>query len=152
MKAVLLIALLFISSLSLVSFKKKSNESVHSIAVIVNKANPVSELSASEVKLYYLRRIKKRWPVINKNIRPADQKKQCEERSAFYSLLGLSDFEVEQYFVTKQLQNAERPPDKFSTEAELIRFVEDEIGAIGYIRASSVTPEVLERVKVVFTR
>ena len=134
------------------SFDIKHGATAESIVVIVNKGNPVTTLSASEVKLYYLRKIKKRWPEINKNIRPADLKKQCGERDAFYALLGLSDSEVEQYFVTKQLQNAERPPDKFATEAELIDFVAEEIGSIGYIKASSITPGVSAKVKVVFTR
>lgn len=137
---------------SLMSFDSEHGTTEESIAVIVNKDNPVATLSTGEVKLYYLRRIKKRWPIINKNIRPADQKKSSEERDAFYALLGMTAFEVDQYFITKQLQNAERPPDKFSSEADLINFVADEIGAIGYIRASSITPEILEKVKVVYTR
>jgi len=152
MKAILLRSTICIIFFSLVSFDMRYFPPGGTIAIIVNKANPVSELSASEVKLYYLRRIKKRWPVINKNIRPADFKKPCEEREAFYALLGLSGFQVEQYFVTKQLQNAERPPDKFSTEADMIDFVAEEIGAIGYLKASAVTPQIMERVKVVFTR
>jgi ABC-type phosphate transport system substrate-binding protein len=102
------------------------------------------------VKLYYLRKIKKRWPQLNKNIRPADRKRKCAERDAFYeNILGMDDNEVEQYFVNKQIQNAERPQDKFTSEAELIDFVEDEPGAIGYIKASSITPEIRAKVKIV---
>jgi len=152
MKATLLRATICITLYLLVSFDMRNEAADEGIAIIVNKGNPVSALSASEVRLYYMRRIKKRWPVINKNIRPADLKKACEEREAFYALLGLSAIQVEQYFITKQLQNAERPPDKFSTEAEMIDFVAEEIGAIGYLKASSVTPEIMERVQVVFTR
>ncbi len=152
MKEIFLRSLICLPALFLVSFDIKHSAAVEGFAVIVNKGNPVTVLSASEVKLYYLRRIKKRWPVINKNIRPADQKKHSEERAAFYDLLELTEFQVEQYFVTKQLQNAERPPDKFSTEADMINFVAEEIGAIGYIKASSVTPEVMKKVKVVFSR
>jgi len=152
MKTISLLSIICLTAITSVSFDINHEAAIQSIAVIVNKGNPVVTLSASEVKLYYLRRIKKRWPEIDKNIRPADQKKQCEERDAFYALLGLDDAQVEQYFITKQLQNAERPPDKFATEAELINFVAEEIGAIGYIKASSATPEVMAKVKVVFTR
>lgn len=129
-----------------------SNEPVpaEQIAVIVNKENPVGDLSASEVKLYYLRKIKKRWPELNKNIRPADRKGKCAERDAFYAgVLGMKDTEVEEYFVNKQLQNAERPQDKFATEADLINFVAEEPGAIGYVKAGSLSAEVKGRVKVV---
>ena len=44
------------------------------ILVIVNKDNPISEISAGEAKLLWLRKVKKRWPEINKNIRPAGYK------------------------------------------------------------------------------
>lgn len=152
MKTTFLLTIICLTALLNVAFDVERAPATESIAVIVNKENPVSTLTASEVKLYYLRRIKKRWPEIDKNIRPADQKKPCEEREAFYQLLGLNDSQVEQYFVTKQLQNAERPPDKFATESDMINFVAEEVGAIGYIKASSVTPEVMAKVKVVFTR
>jgi ABC-type phosphate transport system substrate-binding protein len=123
-----------------------------SIVVIVNKDNPIEKLTAGEAKLYYTRKIKKRWPGIEKNIRPADRKNKCLERDAFYSgVLGMKDIDVEEYFLNKQLQNAERPPDKFASESDLISFVADEPGAIGYIRASSVTADVKARVKIVFT-
>jgi ABC-type phosphate transport system substrate-binding protein len=122
------------------------------LVVIVNKDNPVGNLSAGEVKLYYLRKIKKRWPELNKNIRPADRKSKCSEREAFYAnVLGMTADEVEQYFVTKQLQNAERPQDKFMTEADLINFIGEEPGAIGYVSAKSLTQELKAKVKVILT-
>jgi len=58
---------------------------------------------------------------------------------------------VEEYFINKQLQNAERPQDKFGSEGDLINFVAEETGAIGYIKTSSITPEISARVKVVLT-
>jgi ABC-type phosphate transport system substrate-binding protein len=122
------------------------------IAVIVNKENPIQTLTVSEAKLYYLRKLKKRWPRINKNIMPADRKKKCSEQEAFYAkVLGMSATEVEQYFVNRQLQNAERPQDKFMTESEIINFVEEEPGAIGYVNLAALTPEVKARVKVILT-
>jgi ABC-type phosphate transport system substrate-binding protein len=120
------------------------------LAIIVNKENTVAALSASEVKLYYLRKLKKRWPGINKNIRPADRKSKCAEQETFYSkVLGMKAAEVEQYFTNRQLQNAERPQDKFTSDADIINFVESEGGAIGYISARSLTADVKARVKVV---
>lgn len=151
MKKIVILSIICLTSLLHLSFDFQPGVAVESIVIIVNKDNPVTTLTASEVKLYYLRRIKKRWPEINKNIRPADRKKKCNERDAMYSILGLSDTQIEQYFVNKQLQNAERPPDKFATESEMITFVAEEIGAIGYIKASAVTPDVLAKVKIVFT-
>lgn len=113
------------------------------IAVIVNKDNPVNELSASEVKLYWLRKIKKRWPEINKNIKPADRKNKCPEQETFYhKVLGMSAIDVETYFIQKQYDNAEKPQDKFNNDADIIEFVASEPGAIGFINKNSVNSSV----------
>lgn len=123
-----------------------------SIVVIVNNGNPVEKLSASEAKLYWLRKVKKRWPTINKNILPADRKTNCEERQAFYSkVLNMSADDVESYFSNRQYQNAEKPQDKFNTDAEVIEFVSNEAGAIGFVSASSLTASNKGKVKVILT-
>ena len=151
MKQFILMLLIFLSVTLLSGFSAPEGV-IESISIIVNKDNPVGDLNAGEVKLYYTRKIKKRWHELNKNIRPADRKNKCAERDAFYSsILGMKDYEVEEYFINKQVQNAERPQDKFGNEADLINFVADEPGAIGYIKTSSVTPEVRARVKIVLT-
>ena len=152
MKKIVALTIACLAAVLLTSPVTRQEQANEAIAVIVHKDNPMSSLTESEVKLYYLRKIKKRWPGLNKNIRPADRKKPCAERSAFYVLLGMDIVQIERYFGNKQLQNAERPPDKFSTETEMINFVAEEVGGIGYIQASSVTPEIMTKVKVVFTR
>jgi len=119
-------------------------------AIIVNKENTLTALSAGEAKLYYLRKLKSRWPGINKGIRPADRKAKCPEREAFYgTILKMADSEVSAYFAERQFQNAERLPDKFSSDAEVIDFVEQEVGGIGYVNVKSLTADVRARVKVV---
>ncbi len=147
MKKILLVCLVGI----LCSFKLY-NYSSSSIVVIVNKENPVTTLSVSETKLYWLRKIKKRWPDINKNIRPADYKSKNGAQTAFYAnVLGLSATDVETYFTQKQYESAEKPQDKFSSESELINFVADEVGAIGFVNASSLTDADKAKVKIVCT-
>jgi len=71
-----LIAIILISTLG--SFSPSTKPGVP-LAIIVNKDNPVASMSAGEVKLYWLRKIKSRWPAINKNIRPVDRKTHCIE-------------------------------------------------------------------------
>lgn len=138
-------ALLFVSS----AFIRPNPAATGSeILIIVNKENPVSSMDAGQVKLYWLRKVKKRWPELNKNIRPADRKSKCAERELFYGkVLNMSDDEVETYFVTKQYQNAEKPQDKFGGDAEILDFVASEPGAIGFINASSFTGSSKEKVK-----
>ncbi|MCW5909483.1 MAG: hypothetical protein KIT62_00325 [Cyclobacteriaceae bacterium] len=122
------------------------------IAVIVNKENTASKLTAGEVKLYWLRKIKKRWPDINKNIKPVDRKASCSEQEAFYAkVLGMSASDVETYFTQKQYESAEKPQDKFASDAAIIDFVAEEPGAIGFVNISSLSAEAKARVKVVLT-
>jgi ABC-type phosphate transport system substrate-binding protein len=122
------------------------------IAVIVNLENPIAELSAGEAKLYWLRKVKKRWPGINKNIRPADRKSTCSERESFYTkVLAMNSDAVETYFTKKQYENAEKPQDKFNSDADIINFIADEAGGIGYVNLSSLTPEAKAKIKVVLT-
>lgn len=134
------------------SFKLFNYSSGGTVAVIINKENPVTTLSVSEVKLLWMRKIKKRWPEINKNIRPADYKSKNNAQTAFYAnVLGLSAADVETYFTQKQYESAEKPQDKFSSESEMIDFVGSEIGAIGFVNMSSLSDAAKEKVKVVCT-
>jgi ABC-type phosphate transport system substrate-binding protein len=123
---------------------------VDGISIIVHKDNPMTKLAAGEVKLYWLRKIKKRWPETNKNILPADRKSKCVERDLFYSkVLNLNADDVEAYFSNRQYQNAEKPQDKFSSDAEIIDFVSKEVGAIGFVNSSSLSSSDKEKVKIV---
>lgn len=144
MKTTFFIAALLLVTLT--AFAPAGNE----IAVIINKENPVDKLSAGEVKLYWLRKIKKRWPELNKNIKPVDRKTKCAEQDAFYSkVLGMSASDVETYFSAKQYESGEKPQDKLASDAAIIDFVAEEAGAIGFVNAASLTPEAKAKVKVV---
>lgn len=135
----------------LASFKMYTG-SGSDLVVIVNKENTVGTLSASEVKLYWMRKLKKRWPDINKNIRPADYKSKNGAQTTFYAkVLGLTATDVETYFTQKQYDSAEKPQDKFSSESELINFVTTEVGAIGFVNAGSLSDADKEHVKIVCT-
>jgi len=122
------------------------------IAVIVNKENPVTASSASEIKAYYLREKTRRWPVINKNIRPVANKNNNAEQTTFYQkVLNMRADDVEKYFISRQYQSAEKPQDKFSSDKEIIDFVGNEIGAIGFVNAASLNAEARSKVKVLLT-
>lgn len=148
MKKYSIILLLFISIALFPAFTPVQD----SIVVIVNNENPIASLTASEAKLFYLRKLKSRWPGINKNIRPVDRKTKCSERSTFYeTILKMDDKAVESYFAERQFQNAERVPEKMNSDSEVIDYVASEVGAIGYIKASSLTADAKSKVKVVLT-
>lgn len=120
------------------------------IAIIVNKENTIEKLTVGEAKLYWLRKIKKRWPDINKNIKPVDRKSGNAEQEAFYAkVLGMSATDVETYFSQRQYEAAEKPQDKFSSDAAIIDFVAEEAGAIGFVNSASLTAEAKSKVKIV---
>lgn len=143
-----IVVVLILLSVTLTSFAPASSE----IVVIVNKENPVEKLTIAEAKLYWLRKIKKRWPEINKNIKPADRKSRCGEQETFYfKVLNMKVSDVETYFTQKQYESAEKPQDKFNNDSEIIDFVSEEAGAIGYININSLSAEAKTKVKVVLT-
>jgi ABC-type phosphate transport system substrate-binding protein len=120
------------------------------LSIIVNKENTVEKLTTAEVKLYWLRKIKKRWPDLNKNIKPVDRKSGNPEQDAFYKkVLGMSAADVETYFSQRQYESAEKPQDKFPSDAAIIDFVAEEAGAIGFVNTSSLSAEAKAKVKVV---
>lgn len=136
----------FLSIMTLTAFAPAATE----LAVVVSKENPVDKLTAGEVKLYWLRKIKKRWPELNKNIKPVDRKTKSAEQDLFYSkVLGMSANDVETYFNAKQYESGEKPQDKFPSDAAIIDFVAEEAGAIGFVNLASLTPETKAKVKVV---
>ncbi len=144
MKITLLLAVVFI--ITMTSFAPVAPE----LAIIVNKENPVEKLTTGEVKLYWLRKIKKRWPELNKNIKPVDRKTKNADQDAFYAkVLGMSASDVETYFNAKQYESGEKPQDKFASDADIIDFIAEEAGAIGFVNTASLTPEIKARVKVV---
>lgn len=121
------------------------------IVVVINAENPVSSMTAGEVKLMWLRKIKKRWPQLNKNIKPTDRKSKCQERETFYDkVLNMTADEVESYFIQKQYQNAEKPADKFNSDTEIIDFISNEPGAIGFVSAAAAAAN-KDKVKIVFS-
>jgi ABC-type phosphate transport system substrate-binding protein len=147
MKKILILGLVAIAAL-LSSFT--APPAAGNYVVIVNKGNPIAALTLGQAKLYFTRKLKSRWPDINKSIRPITRKAACAERDAFYAtVLKMTDTQVETYFAEREFQNAEKKPEKLGSDAEVISFIEQEAGGIGYIKASSATADVRARVKVV---
>lgn len=121
------------------------------IVVIVNSANPADKLSATEIRNYWMRKgVQKTWPSLKTDVKPVDRKNKSAEKTLFYNkLIGLSEVDVDSYFAAKQYQNAENPPVKFTTDEEIINYVSENRGAIGFINKASLAEG--KNVKVVFS-
>ncbi|TAG55254.1 MAG: hypothetical protein EAZ27_07425 [Cytophagales bacterium] len=143
---------IFVINLTLLTSFIQNKDLDQSVVIIVNKENPIEKLSVSEIKLYWLRKVKKRWTELNKNIKPVDRKGKSSEQEAFYKkVLKMSAIDVESYFSQKQYESAEKPQDKFSSDKDIIDFVSEQEGAIGFINSNSVNSEIKSKVKIVAT-
>lgn len=149
MKTHIYISFFFLTLMAASSFTQNAAVD-QSVVIIVNKDNPIESLTMVEVKLYWLRKVKKRWPEINKNIRPADRKGKSTEQEVFYKkVLKMSANDVEAYFNQRQYESAEKPQDKFGSDQDIIEFVAEQEGSIGYISAGSVNSDLKAKVKIV---
>ena len=112
--------------------------------VVVNAQNPVSALPASEVSRIFMGRAT-RWPT-GELIEPVDQTDGSAVRERFVSDIhhrdgaALSSYWQQQIFAGKDV-----PPPAMATDAEILAYVRQHPGAIGYIAAE--TPS--DRVKVI---
>ena len=119
------------------------------IVVIVNEANPVAAMTASQVKMIYTRKISRRWKELNKNVLPVDRKGEPEVRKSFAKdVLQMTLTAMDQYFSEREYQNQEPSPVKLASDAEVVKYVEDNPGAIGYVMKSSIGGS---KVKIILT-
>ena len=146
----LIVAILCSVASVLMSFTSPTPANSLEIAIILNDSNPVDKLNGELVKNYWLRRFVKRWKETNTGILPVDRKNKCIERDTFYKhILGLPSDDVEAYLSARQYQNGDSPIQKFMTDQEIINYVSQQPGAIGYVNASSVGKD--SGVKVILT-
>lgn len=133
-KVIMGFALLLILS----AFKSETN--ANDFVIIVNGANPVTSLTVTQVKLTYLRKINRRWEGLNKNILPVDRKVDCDVKRFFLkTVLQMTNDELNRYFTEREYQNAEPPPAKLVSDDEVLNYVSNNVGAIGYVKKSAVS-------------
>jgi ABC-type phosphate transport system substrate-binding protein len=74
-------------------------------------------------------------------IRPVDQSSQAPVRRAFTEeILGRSLGEVQEYWTQRLAVNRELPPSTKASDEEVLAFVADNKGAIGYVSADVELP------------
>lgn len=141
-----LILACFILVLGSISLKAQAQEMV----VIVNNANPAESMKQIEVKLHYMRKIKKRWSN-SEAILPVQLVGKLDANQIFLAkVMKMSQTEVAGYFKQRQFSNGESLPEKFDNESELIDYVSENIGAIGYVSKSAYDSS-SSRVKAILT-
>lgn len=107
------------------------------IVVIVNQENPINDLSVQEVKNYYTRKTKSRWPKTNTPIYPIDYQQDPEIRVVFLKkVLKMSREAFATYYYQRKISNGERPPITVYSAEQVIMGVQKYEGAIGYVYES----------------
>ena len=113
------------------------------LAIIVHKSNPVQNLSLAELREYFLAE-RGYWSTRQK-IRIAMREPGSPEREAVLRLIcGMNrDQDFTTYFLhAKFSEQVTEEPRNLDSVSNMIRFVANVSGAIGYVRADEVDPSV----------
>ena len=148
-KVIILVGMVILTSFAPRNEKMAAVE----VVVIVNGENPIEKLFPTEIRNYWMKRgTFKAWTSTKAVVMPVDRKGQSPEKSLFYKkIISLSEADVESYFSAKQYQNAENPPVKFSSDREIIDYVSENKGAIGFVNAASISSDTKVKVKIAYT-
>ena len=120
----------------LMSFNTRPDDN---LVIIVSSKNPIGTLTPSQAKDIYLRKASKRWKEMNVNIIPLDVRGESESKNTFLSkVLQMSKVEMYRYFAEREYQNQEQPPIRLYSDTDIIKFVQENSSAIGYVMNSSI--------------
>ena len=104
--------------------------------VVVNAANPTTNLSRAEVARLFLKKVPK-WPD-GQAVQPADQERVSPVRQAFSLAIHQKDVDaVASYWQVLVFSGREVPPRTVKSDAEMLQFVRDNPGAVGYVSESA---------------
>jgi ABC-type phosphate transport system substrate-binding protein len=106
------------------------------IVVIVNRANPVDNLSAGELKKLFLSD-RSRWDT-GKAVAPVMLGPGAAERTSFLKIVcGMSDGDLGKYFLQAAFTGkSATPPKEVGSAGAVKSFVASSPGAIGFVKAS----------------
>lgn len=111
------------------------------LVVIVHPSNAAHVLSADELRPLFLTR-EQRWPNGDK-AKPVNLPRESDERRAFDSAaLGMSQEEVERYWVDRKIRGGAPPPVTLSSVDAVVAFVGSTKGAVGYVASSHASDKV----------
>ena len=106
--------------------------------VVVNPSNPVTALSRSEATRLFLRS-STQWPN-GEHVEPVDLSRGSAVRAAFTKdVLGRSPGAIEQYWTQAVFSGRAVPPPEKRSDAEVLAYVRETPGAIGYVSSGTGT-------------
>jgi ABC-type phosphate transport system substrate-binding protein len=100
--------------------------------VIVHPSNPVGSLGRTEASRLFLRSATQ-WPN-GESVKPVDLAKTSPIRAAFTKeILGRSMGAIDQYWTQSVFSGRAVPPPEKRSDADVVAFVRENPGAIGYV-------------------
>lgn len=106
--------------------------------VVVNAGVPVTTLTRSETGRFFLRSATQ-WPN-GEHVKPVELARGSPVRAAFSKdVLGRSPGAIEQYWTQAVFSGRAVPPPEKRTDAEVVAYVRETPGAIGYVSAGAST-------------
>lgn len=106
--------------------------------VVVNPAVEVASLSKTDASRLFLKNTTK-WPS-GENVKPVDLAKGSAVRVSFTKeILGRSPGAIDQYWTQSVFSGRAVPPPEKRSDAEVIAYVRETPGAIGYVSAGAST-------------
>ena len=124
----------------------RSAHAARRLAVVVNRASPLSSLSAEAVRAYFLKQHKE-W-AFGEKVRPVQQ--EGPAHAAFLArVLKMSNSDYERYWLERKYSAAETPPKAVDTDLAVAKFVGTMKGAIGYVDWASLDESSKNKLKVI---
>lgn len=115
--------------------------------VVVNSANPASAESKGTLSKIFLKKVRE-WDNKEKAT-PYDLDEKSEARRAFSDAVhGKSVSAIKSYWQRMIFSGRDVPPDEVASEADLLKKVAGDKGAIGYVAAKTPLPDGVKELKV----
>jgi ABC-type phosphate transport system substrate-binding protein len=115
-----------------------SNSSSSDLAIVVNKANPVNDISLANLRKIFLAE-QKYWPNARRVTVVMREPGQSERAAVLRQLYRMSNGDYTRYFMHAEFTGeGQGVPKSLSSAAGVRKFVYNVPGAIGYMRADEV--------------
>ncbi len=114
--------------------KKPSKQRV-AVAIVVNKENPVSDISLAELKDIFLG-VQQSWESGGRIVAVGREEGSEEKEIVLDKIYNMSGTQLKQYWTAKVIRgNNVHPPKTFPSDALIKKLVQRVPNAVGYIRA-----------------
>lgn len=129
--------LTFASRLSATDSAAKESGAEPAFVMIVHVSNPQTTLTQAELSKLFLKKLKI-WPQTNIPVLPVDQLETAAVRTQFSEqILGKKIAALKAYWQKEIFSGRSVPPPEKESDAEVLNYVRDNAGAIGYVDPSA---------------